>query len=377
MAASKELFRALEFAHYAERFRDRLFVVALSPQTPFHDLLHDLKVLAGYHIQVLLVSPDPDFQLDRIIGLSNKRGTRFHLSLATEVTFAPEEGRMGLDLGRLQAGLQRGQMPVIAYHGAPPEQGGLEPTFALAGQLAVQLGANKLYLMTPQVERWMTAVSRTQVLAEEISRVDAELSNAGIQGQEPLLSFVHRHLMLGVPDIVVVEGRASYLFKEVFTHDGAGMLFTKVKPARIRKAEIRDITDITLLLTPEIEAGRILSIDENEIEADIGYYTVYEIDGLLVGMARLKLFGSWAELAQFAMLPRYRGKGRARDLALKLIEQARAMGLRAVFALSIDPRMWEFFTSLGFQGVDRAQLPETWRAHYDMGRPSRAFLREL
>jgi N-acetylglutamate synthase-like GNAT family acetyltransferase len=215
------------------------------------------------------------------------------------------------------------------------------------------------------------------VLREEMSRLDAELSNAGVAGQRPLMDFIHAALGRGIPDIVVVEGRRSYLFREVFTHDGAGMLFTRVKPSRIRPAEVKDVTDIALLLTPEIEEGRILQIDENEIERDIGHYQVYEIDGLLVGAARLKLFGRWAELAQFATLPRYRGKGRARELALKLIEQAIALKLDAVFALSIVPRMGEFFRALGFREVERAVLPETWRSGYDLARPSRAFLKEL
>jgi N-acetylglutamate synthase-like GNAT family acetyltransferase len=377
MVATKELFRALEFAHYAERFRDKIFVIALSRAAAFRDLLLDLKVLAGYHIQVVLVAPDPEFQLDRLIAVSNKRGTRFHLSLLTDVAHEPGGGLPRLDLDRLRSGLARGQMPVIAHHVEADAAGPLEPAFALGGELACALGADKLYLVTPQAGPWLAATSRSQLLREEMSRLDAELSNAGVVGQRPLMDFIHASLGRGIPDIVVVEGRRSFLFREVFTHDGAGMLFTRVKPSRVRPAEVKDVTDIALLLTPEIEEGRILQIDENEIERDIGFYQVYEIDGLLVGSARLKLFGRWAELAQFATLQRYRGKGRARELALKLIEQAIALKLEAVFALSIVPRMREFFRALGFREVERSVLPEAWRAGYDLTRPSRAFLKEL
>jgi N-acetylglutamate synthase-like GNAT family acetyltransferase len=376
MAPLKQLFQALEFAHYAERFRGKVFVVALSRDSDFHELLLDLKVLAGYHIQVVLVAPDPDFSLDRVISVSNKRGTRFHLSMLTEVVHDPAGGLQLLDLERLKAGLSRGQMPVIAYH-VEEDGGGLEPSFALGGALAQALGADKLYLVTPHAQAWLESSSRSQILREELSRLDAELSNAGVSGQRPLMDFLHATLGRGVPDIVVVEGRRSFLFKEVFTHDGAGILFTRVKPSRLRPAEVKDVTDIALLLTPEIEKGRILPIDENEIERDIGYYQVYEIDGQLAGSARLKVFGTWAELAQFATLPRYRGKGRARELALRLIDQAVQLKLDAVFALSVVPRMWEFFRDLGFREVERSVLPEAWRAGYDIARPSRAFLKEL
>jgi amino-acid N-acetyltransferase len=126
-----------------------------------------------------------------------------------------------------------------------------------------------------------------------------------------------------------------------------------------------------------VEAGAILAVPESRIEDNIDNYWVYEIDGMPVGLACLKHFGAYAELAQFSTLPRYRGKGRARELALFLVEQARQQGFGHVFALSIDPRMWEFFQSLGFQPVEREALPEAWRTGYDMSRPSRALLKEL
>ena len=78
---AKDLFQALEFAHYAERFRDKVFVIALPQGVPFQELLLDIKVLTGYRIQVVLVVPDPDFELEALIKLSNVRGTRFHLSI--------------------------------------------------------------------------------------------------------------------------------------------------------------------------------------------------------------------------------------------------------------------------------------------------------
>ncbi|HEX7927895.1 MAG TPA: GNAT family N-acetyltransferase [bacterium] len=376
MTATKELFQALEFVHYAERFRHKVFVLALTPETPVHELLHDLRVLAGYQIQVVLVAPDTDFQLDRIVSQSNKRGTRFQLLMLTELAF-PQEGPPQIDYAGLHKDLANGFMPILAYHWEPAGSGALEPSFLLAGELAVQLKADKLYLVTPKVGAWFGAASRTQVLREEISRMDAELANGGIAGHEPLLAFIHTTLDRNVPDIVVVEGKPSYLFKEVFTHDGAGILFTCVKPSHIRQAEVRDVTDIALLLEPEREAGRILKVDDNEIEANIGTYWVYDVDGLLVGAARIKRFGKWAELAHFATQPRYRGKGRARELAQRLIREALMQGIEVVFALSIDPRMWEFFGELGFRELARDQLPDEWKTGYDMNRPSRALVRQL
>ena len=89
------------------------------------------------------------------------------------------------------------------------------------------------------------------------------------------------------------------------------------------------------------------------------------------------MWGAFAEVAQFATLARYRGKGRARELAQHLVEAARQQGFHGVFALSLDERMWAFFQELGFREVPRETLPSRWAAQYDMGRPSRAFAKDL
>ena len=78
-----------------------------------------------------------------------------------------------------------------------------------------------------------------------------------------------------------------------------------------------------------------------------------------------------------ATLPRYRGKGRARELARHLEQEAREAGVERLFALSTDERMWGFFLSLGFSETPREQLPEAWRTQYDLNRPSHAFVKEL
>lgn len=43
----KDLYRAFEFAHHAERLRGSLSLITLSRNTRLHDLLVDLKVLAA------------------------------------------------------------------------------------------------------------------------------------------------------------------------------------------------------------------------------------------------------------------------------------------------------------------------------------------
>jgi N-acetylglutamate synthase-like GNAT family acetyltransferase len=374
---TKELFQALEFAHYAERFRDNVFVIAFPKDIPFQELLLDIKVLVGYHIKLALVVPDPEFKLAEIVETANKRGTRFQLSLVTDALYNPQEGRFGIDLEKMKRVLEQGKSLVIAHHTDFAGDGLLEPAYLLAREVALRLQAHKLFLVSRAAESLEEAISRTHVTAEELEGLTSKLGQIGLNGLGPLLRFIGECLAQGIPDIILLEGRSTMLFSEVFTHDGAGILFNPSRHALIRRAKVQDVTDVNLLLNPEIEAGRILPVDENTVERNISNFWIYEVDGLLVGVARLKPYATWAELAHFSTLPRYRGKGRARELALSMIEQARQLNIEAVFALSIDPRMWEFFQSLGFHEIAREKLPREWQQGYDFSRPSHAFLMEL
>ena len=72
------------------------------------------------------------------------------------------------------------------------------------------------------------AVGKTLVSSSMIDRVAAQLGR-------------------GIPDVVLLAGRSGHLFREVFTYDGAGLLFTATRASRIRRGEMRDVTDIGLL----------------------------------------------------------------------------------------------------------------------------------
>jgi len=79
----------------------------------------------------------------------------------------------------------------------------------------------------------------------------------------------------------------------VFTPDGGGILFSRVDQTRIRRSELRDITDIGIYIRRE---SRLLPVDENSIAADIGSFWLCEVDDQLVAVMRLKRYGTWAEL---------------------------------------------------------------------------------
>jgi N-acetylglutamate synthase-like GNAT family acetyltransferase len=62
---------------------------------------------------------------------------------------------------------------------------------------------------------------------------------------------------------------------------------------------------------------------------------------------------------------------------MRLLEEAQKEGLKAVFVLGKDPRMERTFGALGFEEIDRTELPAEWQDGYDVSRPSRAFIKYL
>ena len=89
------LYQALGFSRYTERFREEVLVIALSRNTPFRDLILDFKVLTSYRIKLVIIAPDPNFELEGEIALLNTHGTNFNLIQTRE----PEKSESGLFKG--------------------------------------------------------------------------------------------------------------------------------------------------------------------------------------------------------------------------------------------------------------------------------------
>jgi amino-acid N-acetyltransferase len=67
-----------------------------------------------------------------------------------------------------------------------------------------------------------------------------------------------------------------------------------------------------------------------------------------------------AEVRSLAVAPQHRGSGLGRLLVQALLEEARQRGLEMVFAFTYAT---DFFARLGFQPIDRAELP--WKVWTD------------
>ena len=367
-----DLYRALEFSHYAERYRNNVLAIGLSLNTPFKDLILDFKVLGAYGIKVVIMAPDPNFELEREIALSNTHGTNFSLIQAKE---PKTEGSYDLtvNINQIEAALELGEMPVVVYHCLTPQTARVEAAQELGQYIAQHMGAKKIIFISQSAQILEETVSKTRVLYEGLEQFCTRLREVNLEKFVDSVQHVQQLLKDGTPEVAFLVGKPGVLCKEVFTHEGAGMLFSKVEQRKIRQAELRDISDITFQLRPEIEAGIILPVDENTIIKNLHNFWVYEIDGTIVSILRLKEYDGWIEIATGSTLLRDRSSGRGTEMFAHLLEEAKKRKAKAVFGVGLSPKMKEKLLPLGFREMERHEMPTSWQESYDQSRPSRAF----
>lgn len=367
-----DLYRALEFSHYAERYRDNVLAIGLSLNTPFHDLVLDFKVLAAYGIKLVIMAPDPKFELEREIALSNTHGTNFSLIQAQEPKSA-DSYDLKVNLSQVEAALELGEMPIVVYHCLTPQTTQIEAAQKLGKYVATRLKAKKIIFLSQQAQQLEDVLSRTRVTYDEFDSFYDRLHETNMEKFENSIRYVQSLLEGNVAEVAFLVGKPGVLCQEVFTHEGAGILFSKIVHSEIRQAELRDISDIAFQTRPDIKSGRILPVEENTIAQNLHNFWVYEIDGQIVSVMRLKEYGDWVEIATGSTIFRDRKYGRASELFMHLFAEAKKRGVKGIFGVSINPKMEEKLAPLGFKEVQHNELPQAWQDQYDTSRSSRAF----
>ena len=124
----------------------------------------------------------------------------------------------------------------------------------------------------------------------------------------------------------------------------------------IRHARIPDARDIHQLLLIYAKDGQLLGRSLADIYETIRDFYVYEEEGKVLGVGALEI--CWEDLAEvrsLAVAPGQQGKGVGRKIVHSCLAEARALGIRKVFALTYQP---VFFNNLGFHEIEKSELPQ-------------------
>ena len=191
------------------------------------------------------------------------------------------------------------------------------------------------------------------------------------------LKFALRASRAGVHRIHIVDGREEgSVLKELFSNLGVGTMIYADEYDAIRSFHSSDLPDILRLMEPLMKSGILIRRTPEQIQEKKADYSVLEIDGSVRACAALHNWGeNQCEIAAVATDPQYTDLGLGRRIVGCLIEKARKINMRRVFALTTQSQDW--FEALGFKEAPVESLPEQKRKVYDHNRKSKVFALEL
>jgi len=124
--------------------------------------------------------------------------------------------------------------------------------------------------------------------------------------------------------------------------------------ATIEQAQASELEDVLALLN---EAA----LPSEGVKEHIGQFLVARDGGRLVGCVGLERYGDVTLLRSLAVAPDRQGRGWGRQLTARLLEEARASGVREVVLLTTTAA--DFFARhFGFTSAERKQFDETFAA---------------
>jgi len=125
---------------------------------------------------------------------------------------------------------------------------------------------------------------------------------------------------------------------------------------KIRKAKISDLKQAQKLVNDYAKIEQMIPRSLNELYETVRDFVVCEFNGNVCGVCALHIM--WEDLAEIRSLAvenKHQKKGIGRNLVKQCLKEAKALGIKKVFALTYQP---EFFKKLGFADIDKASLPQ-------------------
>ncbi|MCJ7774526.1 MAG: hypothetical protein MUP22_15485, partial [Desulfobacterales bacterium] len=269
-----QMLSALEFFHYSHRFQNHLFVLALEDEVRLKNLITDLRVIHAAHIQMILICKD-NVKLKDVLDIWKLRGCPF------EYFSTNPQDKLTLEYSaQLETEFKNGKIPVIGLSSDQKNKNFSTVLDHFSMELVSRFTVDKVFFLSNMDGLRVDKMFISHLTPQEASKLLEKPVNINI-GVERLRYFVQQNIETGV-EIVLLEGQSGCLFQEIFTHRGKGSLLTSDYPNTIRKGELADVLDISLLMKPYIQSDKILPITEDEIAKEIQDYYVYSVNNSIV-----------------------------------------------------------------------------------------------
>ena len=137
--------------------------------------------------------------------------------------------------------------------------------------------------------------------------------------------------------------------------EGCVELLNFAETGVVRKPSVAEMAEVQALVEKAAQAGAVLPRTEEEYYEHLRDFLVYADEHGVGGCCALHLdMATLAEIRSLVVRPDLRGAGVGRKLLEACMEEARALGIARVYALTRVPAL---FVKLGFHEVDKRELP--------------------
>ena len=250
----------------------------------------------------------------------------------------------------------------------------------LASELAIELKASKLIFITPQPGLLINGETQRNIPMEIVESLLASNKEAIHPNARSKANASVHALQQGVSRAHILDGRIfDGLLTEIFDKVGLGTMIHANDYQSIRKATVRDASDIYDLISNGIHQRTLRAHSLQSIHEHIDEFYVYEIDDSLVACAALKKTSRphEYELASVFVHAFYENRGIGRKLVSFLCEEAQSIGAQTVFALSTQTsHFFEKVCHFTIGSVDDLP-PERKKLYLDEGRKPHVLLKQF
>jgi amino-acid N-acetyltransferase len=126
---------------------------------------------------------------------------------------------------------------------------------------------------------------------------------------------------------------------------------------KIRKAKSSDVRTVHRLINSMAAEDQMLPRSLNDLYENLRDLSVCEDEGAIKGVCALHvLWEDLAEIRSLAIAGDSRKKGLGGLLVKRALKEAKALGIRKVFALTYQPQY--FIEKFKFREADKAELPQ-------------------
>ena len=285
-----------------------------------------------------------------------------------------------VDTRFLEALLENGIIPVIPPMGVDGDGRTYRVNSdGVALEVAEALKAEKLIFLTGGGELPMNGKKPAQLSVEEAAEwlkkkkadLSGEMASKLEHGLRACREGVSRaHILNGLEDDALLE--------ELFSSEGVGTMIYADEYTEIRKAMKKDVRSIMRLIGNSVASEELVRRTRGEVAAAIGDYSVFEIDGNMVGCVAVHgLEGKTAEMGCLFVASGHENAGIGRKLMLYAENRAKEMGMKRLLALSTQA--FNYLQSKGgFNEGTVEMLPTARKSAYEAsGRNSKILYKDL